>query len=149
MAGVSLSPPNFISPAAATPPGERPGRGRCLPAAAGRIGRRALALGSKGQRGSGDGEVRFFPCQRWTFCLLSGTGWRADGCRPPCSCYTPSFVCSRVRNTLRAAIACSAGREPFTAERLLPGFTPLAAPAPASFPFPFIFTEVGFSLTFV
>lgn len=135
-------PGPFLLVAAAAAGGRGGGRGDApLPSAA------------RGRVGAGTGRW-VFRCQKWTFRFPSGAGWRAGGRRAPCSCYTPSFVCARVRNTSRAAIACPAGREPCPAlpcpaERLPPGFAPLAAPSPASFPFAFIFTEVGFSFTFV
>lgn len=93
--GVFPRPPNFNPPAAVTSSRERRGCALRVPAGGGfgGTGRRAPALGGEGQAASGTGGW-VFPCQKWTFCLPSGAGWRAGGCRSPRSCYTPSFVCA-------------------------------------------------------
>lgn len=122
-----------------------------LPAVAGGTGRRAPDIGGEGQERSGTGGW-VFPCQKWTFCLPNGAGWRAGGCRSPRSCYTPSFVCAWVRNTLVLpspappvgipARLCPAGGCPRAAP-------PVPLPTRRVAPLPFFFTRAGLSLTFV
>lgn len=117
-----------------------------LPAVPGGTGRRAPALGREGQGGSGGGGW-VFSCQKWTFCLPNGAGWRAGGSSAPRSCYTPSFVCAWSEILQCCRLGSRLGPAPPGAAT---GLRPPCRSRPGELsPIAFIFTRAGLSLTFV